>query len=71
MLANALAKNRSLRELHLKGNELGNEGVTAICNALKERQAPVTSLDFGNNKCDSFFVDTHLPGGTPSSPGAQ
>lgn len=51
VLANALAKNKSLRELHLKGNELGNEGVKAICAALRERQAPVTSLDFGNNKC--------------------
>lgn len=51
MLANALKKNKSLRELHMKGNELGNEGVRAICEALLERQSPVTSLDFGNNRC--------------------
>jgi Ran GTPase-activating protein (RanGAP) involved in mRNA processing and transport len=51
VLANALARNRSLRELHLKGNELGNEGVAAVCAALRERQAPIHSLDFGNNKC--------------------
>ena len=51
VLANALAKNKSLREVHMKGNELGNEGVKAICAALRVRQAPVTSLDFGNNKC--------------------
>lgn len=51
MLANALKKNKSLRELHMKGNELGNEGVKAICTALLERQSPITSLDFGNNRC--------------------
>lgn len=50
MLANALKKNKSLRELHMKGNELGDEGVKAICAALLERQSPITSLDFGNNK---------------------
>ncbi len=50
VLANALKKNKSLRELHMKGNELGDEGVKAICAALLERQSPITSLDFGNNK---------------------
>ena len=53
VIANALKKNKSLRELHMKGNELGDEGVKAICTALRERQAPITSLDFGNNKCGS------------------
>ena len=53
VIANALKKNKSLRELHMKGNELGDEGVKAICAALRERQAPITSLDFGNNKCGS------------------
>ena len=51
VIANALKKNKSLRELHMKGNELGDEGVKALCGALKERQSPITSLDFGNNKC--------------------
>ena len=50
VIANALSKNKSLRELHMKGNALGDEGVKALCNALKERQSPITSLDFGNNK---------------------
>ena len=50
VIANALSKNKSLRELHMKGNELGDEGVKALCKALKERQSPITSLDFGNNK---------------------
>ena len=50
MIANALKKNKTLRELHMKGNELGDEGVKAICGALRERQSPITSLDFGNNK---------------------
>ncbi len=59
VIANALKKNKSLRELHMKGNELGDEGVKAICAALKERQAPITSLDFGNNKCGlSCLSDT-------------
>ncbi|CAK0782497.1 hypothetical protein CVIRNUC_005717 [Coccomyxa viridis] len=49
VIANALSKNKSLRELHMKGNELGDEGVKALCKALKERQSPITSLDFGNN----------------------
>ena len=40
VIANALKKNKSLRELHMKGNELGDEGVKAICAALDERQAP-------------------------------
>ena len=50
VIANALSKNKSLRELHMKGNALGDEGVKALCKALKERQSPITSLDFGNNK---------------------
>ena len=50
VIANALKKNKSLRELHMKGNELGDEGIKALCRALKERQSPITSLDFGNNK---------------------
>ena len=50
VIANALKNNKTLRELHMKGNELGDEGVKAICGALKERQSAITSLDFGNNK---------------------
>ena len=33
VLANALAKNSSLRELYIKGNELGDTGVEALCKA--------------------------------------
>ena len=33
VLANALAKNTSLRELYIKGNELGDTGVEALCKA--------------------------------------
>ena len=50
VIANALKKNKTLRKLHMKGNELGDEGIKAICGALKERQSPIESLDFGNNK---------------------
>ena len=35
VLANALKQNSGLRELHIKGNELGDAGTTAICDALK------------------------------------
>ena len=35
VLANALKANTALRELHMKGNELGDSGTTAICEALK------------------------------------
>ena len=35
VLANALKQNSGLRELHIKGNELGDSGSTAICDALK------------------------------------
>lgn len=50
MLANALAKNTALTGLHIKGNELGNEGVKALCDAFRTRQARVVALDFGNNR---------------------
>ncbi len=36
-LADSLRANSSLRELHLKGNEIGDKGVTAICEALMVR----------------------------------
>lgn len=52
-----------MQELSIKGNELGDEGVKAICSALKERGGGVlllsqtacaladfSALDFGNNK---------------------
>lgn len=35
VLANALKANSGLRELHIKGNELGDSGTTALCEALK------------------------------------
>ena len=35
VLANALKANTALLELHMKGNELGDSGTTAICDALK------------------------------------
>ncbi len=34
VLANALKSNTGLCELHVKGNELGDAGTTAICDAL-------------------------------------
>ena len=33
VLANALQRNTSLRELYIKGNELGDTGVEALCKA--------------------------------------
>jgi NLR family CARD domain-containing protein 3 len=50
-LANAIAKNSTLEELELKGNELGNEGVKAICGAFRSRKGgSVKALDLGNNR---------------------
>ena len=39
MLATALRANSGLRELSLKGNELGDEGAQQLCDALRERKA--------------------------------
>lgn len=35
VLANALKQNTGLQELHIKGNEIGDAGITAILDALK------------------------------------
>ena len=50
VLANALKGNTTLTGLHIKGNELGNEGVKALCDAFRAREGRVTALDFGNNR---------------------
>lgn len=41
VLANALKQNSGLRELHIKGNELGDSGTTAICDAIRGWQRPI------------------------------
>ena len=50
MLANALQANTGIKELTLRGNDLGDEGVKALCNALAARETPLTMLDIANNK---------------------
>ncbi len=35
VLANALKQNKGLQELHIKGNDIGDAGITAICQALE------------------------------------
>ena len=50
VLSNALKTNKSLKELHIKGNELGNEGIKVICTALSQRQTTFKALDAGNNR---------------------
>lgn len=50
MLANALKTNTGIRELALRGNDLGDEGVKALCSALAARDAPLHVLDLANNK---------------------
>ena len=50
VLANALKGNAALTGLHIKGNELGNEGVKALCEAFRARDGRVSALDFGNNR---------------------
>ena len=60
MLANALKKNESLRELFIKGNELGNEGIKAICQALRDRKVRFKALDVGNNRSVCAKSSPHL-----------
>jgi hypothetical protein len=38
-LAAALERNKSIRELNIKGNEVGDAGIKAICEALMVRGA--------------------------------
>lgn len=64
VLANALKMNESLRELFIKGNELGNEGIKAICQALKERKVRFKALDVGNNRSVQSQAQTCSPGTT-------
>ena len=48
-LASALKENTSIEELVLSGNALGDEGVIAICEALKQRQgANLRTLELAN-----------------------
>ena len=35
VLANALKQNKGLQELHIKGNDIADAGITAICEALE------------------------------------
>ena len=50
LLADALSVNTTITELSLKGNELGDVGIKAICEALAERSCGIKSLDLGNNR---------------------
>ncbi len=50
VLSNALKTNTSIRELYWRGNELGNEGIKALCSALQERSTQMAVLDVGNNR---------------------
>lgn len=50
VLANALQKNSALQELYIKGNDMGNEGIKALCGALAERETSFRVLDAGNNR---------------------
>ncbi len=50
VLANALQKNSALQELYIKGNDMGNEGIKALCGALSERETSFWVLDAGNNR---------------------
>lgn len=64
VLANALQKNTALQELYIKGNELGNEGVKALCGALVQREVPFRVLDVGNNRLEETFSSSgnhHTP----------
>lgn len=45
VLANALKSNKGLRELHIKGNDIGDAGITAICEALSGACGMQTTCD--------------------------
>lgn len=65
LFAQALKKNATIEEFSIKGNEIGNEGLKVLCEALlvccvhfhdtnspwpvQEREAEIRSLDIGNN----------------------
>ena len=66
VLANALKSNAALTGLHIKGNELGNEGVKALCEAFRAREGRVSALDFGNNRRAARQWSTLLPPGSSS-----
>ena len=50
VLSNALKSNTSIREIYWRGNELGNEGIKALCSSLQERSTQMAVLDVGNNR---------------------
>lgn len=49
MLSDHLTSNTALEELTLKGNELGDDGLSALCKALQQRPSSLKVLDVGNN----------------------
>ena len=63
MLSNALKSNTSIRELYWRGNELGNEGIKALCSSLQERSTQMAVLDVGNNRsvwvCMALYLYRH------------
>lgn len=61
VLANALQKNTALLELYIKGNDMGNEGIKALCGALAERETSFRVLDVGNNRQATLTCSSHLP----------
>lgn len=50
ILGKALENNELITDLALKGNDLGDAGISAICEALRKRKGRIRSLDLGNNK---------------------
>ena len=58
MLANALKSNKGIRELSLRGNELGDEGIKALCSSLAARETPLTHLDIANNKYAIVYLSS-------------
>lgn len=49
MLSDHIATNTSLEELSLKANDIGDDGLTALCTALQQRPTSLKVLDVGNN----------------------
>ena len=52
-------------KLYIKGNDMGNEGIKALCGALSERETSFRVLDAGNNRQaipSCTLSTTSLPG---------
>ena len=51
LLARGLMNNRGLTSLNLSSNNITDDGMSALCDALKTGACPLQTLDVSNNPC--------------------